>query len=270
VIEAVREGWLWWLSLRDGSASVTLFADRDEVKERGRDELWRTAIAAAIGPARDCDALPHQGTPATARLRASAPDVLLAGDAASSIDPLSSQGLEKALASAEHTALCANALLEGRIEPGSIFAHHRAWERRLWRAHKAETLAFYRREQRFSESPFWRARHAVRDERLDRPRGRLPARFGPHPDLETAPALRRRGVTLEAVPGWRRRGADEALAQLGALPIGALIESCTPSASLEEALSRSAKHAQLSALSPRAVAWAVHELLDEGFLVESP
>ena len=270
VIEAVREGWLWWLALRTGGAAVTLFADREEVRETGREELWRRATGAALGPARGCEALPRQGTDATARLRACEEGDLLAGDAASSLDPLSSQGLEKALASGEHAALCANALLEGRLDTALVRAHHAAWERRLWRAHRAETLAFYRRERRFADAPFWRARHAVRDERLDRPRAALPARFAPHPELEGAPALRRRGASLESVPGWRRRGGDEPLAQIGALPVGALIESCTPSATLEEALARSARHAQLSALSPRAVAWAVHELLDEGLLVESP
>lgn len=270
VIEAVSEGWLWWLPLSNGSVAVTLFADRDEVKERGQEEVWQSALHAAIGPARSCDAPPERGTLASPRLRTSSSRVLLAGDAASSIDPLSSQGLEKALASAEHCALCANTLLEGRVDAALVFAHQRAWERRLYRAHKSDTLAFYRREQRFSGAPFWRARHAIRDERLDVARSPLPSRLRPHPEIESAPALVRRGSSLEEVRGWRRAGSDEAIAQVGALSVGALLESCTPRATLEEALARAARHPELCALSPRIVAQALAELVERGLIVGLP
>ena len=52
VIEAVAEGWLWWLPMRSGRVCVSLFCDLAELRARGRESLWRSALAEARGPAR--------------------------------------------------------------------------------------------------------------------------------------------------------------------------------------------------------------------------
>ena len=83
------------------------------------------------------------------------------GDAASTVDPLSSQGLEKAFASAADAALTLDAVLANAHDAAAedeLRARRRAWERRLFRTHAARTLAYYARETRFGDRPFWRRR----------------------------------------------------------------------------------------------------------------
>jgi len=161
VIEAVREGWLWWLPLADGRVELTLFCDRDEERSVGRDTLWSAALRGAVGPARDVQARAERGTLATARLRASSAPILVCGDASCALDPLSSQGLETALASAQHAAHCARSVVEGRSELAFAALERRAWDARLWHAHRRQTTEFLRSEGRFVDAPFWRARQAL-------------------------------------------------------------------------------------------------------------
>ena len=40
----------------------------------------------------------------------------------------------------------------------AVRARRQVWERRLFEAHAREALAFYGREARFADQPFWRAR----------------------------------------------------------------------------------------------------------------
>jgi flavin-dependent dehydrogenase len=161
VIEAVREGWLWWLPLADGRVELTLFCDREEERGAGREALWSAALRGAVGPAREVQARPERGTLATARLRASAAPILVCGDASCALDPLSSQGLETALASAQHAAHCARSVVEGRSELAFAALERRAWDARLWHAHRRQTTEFLRSEGRFVDAPFWRARQAL-------------------------------------------------------------------------------------------------------------
>lgn len=161
VIEAVREGWLWWLPLADGRVELTLFCDREEERSVGREALWSAALRGAVGPAREVQARPERGTLATARLRASSAPILVCGDASCALDPLSSQGLETALASAQHAAHCARSVVEGRSELAFAALERRAWDARLWHAHRRQTTEFLRSEGRFVDAPFWRARQAL-------------------------------------------------------------------------------------------------------------
>ena len=69
------------------------------------------------------------------------------GDAASTVDPLSSQGLEKALASADAAACAILTALETPTLTGQAFAHHAAWERGLLHGHARQTTAMYTSER---------------------------------------------------------------------------------------------------------------------------
>ena len=222
VIEAVAHGWLWWLPLATGEASLTLFADLAEMEARGRDTVWSEALEEAHGPARyHREAKVAFGAEATAWLREH-DDAWLVGDAAGALDPLSSQGLERALASASHAAAVLGTLLDAPDERDSLRAHQSRWEARLFEVHRRETLMFYSREERFSDEPFWAARHAMRDAPREwRP---LPTWFTRSDDLERAQLWKPAGEKLERVEGWRVAGEPDAVDELGGVRLDTLLE----------------------------------------------
>jgi len=260
VIEAVPEGWLWWLPGRAG-VCLSLFADREEVRARGKQVVWEAALSAAVGPAANAGVLPTRGTEATARLRES--DVLLVGDAAASLDPLSSQGLEKSLSSAEDGAACVQTLLEDPDLTDLVHDHRRSWERRLFHAHARRTAAFYREEGRFRESPFWRARSS--SAASDRQQGSLPPVLAPAPRLESVTLLERQGERLAAVDGFSAGG--EALSRLGALEVAAVIALVGRGGPVATIVDRARAEERMRAFTPNDLLRALAELYSLGFVV---
>ncbi|MBI5364743.1 MAG: NAD(P)/FAD-dependent oxidoreductase [Planctomycetes bacterium] len=252
-IEAVPEGWWWWIPLQRGGASVTLFVDRGELGARGRDALWRSAREHARGPCRGAPAAFERGTTAAPRLVETRADVLLVGDAASCVDPLSSQGVEKALASAEHAARCVNALLEGKLARAEVLAHRRAWERGLFEAHARSTLAFYAAERRFEGAPFWAKRHALAKTAAAARALPMPERVRPNPELEPAHVLVPSGDALAALPGQRVRGNDDAHAEFHGAPVDALLACCAGGVAFDEFLARARLDPALCTRSPSVV-----------------
>lgn len=263
VIEAVREGWLWWLPSKRGDASLTLFADRDEVTERGREDVFRSALAGALGPARTLTQAPDRGTIATPRLRRARSSTMLVGDAASVIDPLSSQGIEKALSSAEDAAICVETVLDRPETAARVFDYRRVWEERLYRAHAEQTLSFYEAETRFGDAPFWRARR--RSETAEAPR-ELPARLSIHPDVLRATVLRPAGRLLEEHEGFIVAG--DPLDRIGDLPLTATFRLIQGTSDRETIHRNAARSPEFSAVTPRGLDAALLELLRLGFLVE--
>ena len=263
VIEAVPEGWLWWLPGRNG-VCLSLFADREEVRARGKQEVWEAALGAATGPAREAGGSPTRGTDATARRRES--DVLLVGDAAASLDPLSSQGLEKSLSSAEDTAACVHTLLDEPTWRSLVHEHRRTWERRLFRAHADRTADFYREEQRFADEPFWR----LRREPAQRARvtGPLPAALTRSAQLEPVTLLERKAERLVCVDGFR--AGEEVLARLGALELAAVLDLVGAGGPLPAIIERARTDARMRAFTPNDLVRALAELYSLGFLVAAP
>lgn len=268
VIEALPEGWLWWLPLRTGGVRATLFVDKGELRARGADELWRSALGHAIGVARGCAVSGGRGTDTTPRLRTSVGPALLAGDAASNIDPLSSQGLEKALASAEDCAFAVNTILAYPERAEAVRARRQVWERRLFEAHAREALAFYGSEERFADQPFWRARHAAAD-RGATPSRPLPKRLAPNPELVSDVMLERKGRLLEEAPGFRLRGCDEVLERVGRVAIAPVLAILGRGATTGDVLARAGEEPALYALSRGTVLAGLTELHRLGFLIEA-
>jgi flavin-dependent dehydrogenase len=103
-----------------------------------------------------------------------------AGDAAWSLDPLSSRGLSAALLGGLHAAHAIDAALSG---DDAFLASYESTLDQAWREHRRTQAAFYAMEQRFAEAPFWQRRRLgagpVLDRREildDRLRPKLPAR----------------------------------------------------------------------------------------------
>lgn len=88
-------------------------------------------------------------------------DWLLVGDAASTLDPLCSQGVQKAIASALAAVPVINTLLLHPERADSTIAFYCQRELSLFENYLATLSRYYQREQRWQALPFWRQRRAA-------------------------------------------------------------------------------------------------------------
>jgi len=271
VIEAVGEGWLWWLPCIGGGANLALFADSEEVRERGREEVWRSALAGACGPASGILVQPDTGTIATAVLRRSLSRALLVGDAAAALDPLSSQGIEKAITSAEDAAYAVNTLLEEPALTEALQERRHAWEREVFRAHARTTLETYAKVERFADDPFWsRRRAALSDWSRERQVLAPTSRLTRSDRVRQVQTLLRKDRRFVEATGLQVSGDTQTLNHLHGMEVGALLElfdtPCSASASIE----RAGSDARFYTSSRAGISLAIDELVARGFLVEAP
>ncbi|MEC9476138.1 MAG: NAD(P)/FAD-dependent oxidoreductase [Planctomycetota bacterium] len=268
LIEAVAEGWLWWLPFGDGSASLALFCDPAQLRSVGRDQLWNSALSGSRGPARSVDSIIPHGTIATARLNQTTDSLLLAGDAVNAIDPLSSQGLEKALVSAESTALAARTILVGDADRETMAESRQRWERRLFRLHRQRAVDLYHAEQRFSEHPFWSARHAVKEparSTIAPPTGRLT----PAADLQWEPRWVADGDRMKTREGIRLADSDEeSIDQIGSIPTPVLMKLVGDGIEMQQLRQRAAQEPFFIDQSPATLDRILQEMCRLGLLIE--
>ncbi|NRA76089.1 MAG: tryptophan 7-halogenase [Planctomycetes bacterium] len=269
VIEAVREGWIWWLPFGDGRASVALFCDPSEIRDRGRAEVWKSALGQSQGAAHDFDKTSTRGTLATARSHHNDGGLLIAGDAISAIDPLSSQGLEKAFVSAEETALAAETALLGEADLKTMVDQRQRWELRLFRMHRQRALAIYHAETRFEEHPFWAARHQLDIDPIQaaaRPTGRLTPAAG----LTQEPRWIRSGNRLVPRPAIRLCDSDEeSIDQVGQVPTGVILGLVGDELPMHQLAQRAATVPALIDQSPASLSQILGEMCRLELLIEN-
>jgi flavin-dependent dehydrogenase len=182
LVEAYADGWAWSVPVAPGLRHVTVMVDPPLPAASRRD--LASLYAHELGKARHLHAAlagsERQGAPwaadaSTYGARAfTARRLLLTGDAASFIDPLSSFGVKKALASgwlaavAAHTAL----LYTGRAEMARNFFSRR--EEQLYAHHVREAARHAAQAAvHFSGSAFWKARVTAGAATPDEPDDRL-------------------------------------------------------------------------------------------------
>jgi flavin-dependent dehydrogenase len=164
LVEAGEEGWWYSFNVADSRRLVVLMSDSDLVKgrrltlpERWHEALSRTRLVSGptsrgvlLGPPRVLSAQ-------TRRLdRCAGVGWLAVGDSATTFDPLSSQGVVKALRSAILGSYAARDALAGDESGPLKFERLTAQE---FDAYLAARRLVYRSETRWQEAPFWRRRH---------------------------------------------------------------------------------------------------------------
>jgi flavin-dependent dehydrogenase len=163
VIEAFEDGWVWTAPLANGLRDVTLMLDAPE-RGSDRNALFTSALGRARNVSRLVSGTPLEGplrgidaTPYDSR-RFCDESFLLAGDAASFLDPLSAHGVHKAMDGAILAAVAAHTILERpeRAPDAAEFYNRRASE--IYRLTSDRLRALYRQESRFRAQPFWRRR----------------------------------------------------------------------------------------------------------------
>jgi flavin-dependent dehydrogenase len=159
VIEAVESGWWYHAALPAGRAVAVLFTDADLLPPGAlrRARWWDDHLAATrlVADRLDSASVASRLTAASAATRSLAvpcgPGWLAIGDAAQCWDPLSGQGVLKALASA---AAAVEVLVTGRSVDCALDRYGERARSDLARC-LVLRAAHYRRETRWADSPFW-------------------------------------------------------------------------------------------------------------------
>lgn len=157
-IEATAQGWWYGAHLPNKNFLLAFYSDAATVKTRGlkQPENWMSMLASApnsshLLPAKNHVDVMGFSAPSYCLDQVAGERWLAIGDAASSWDPITSQGIIKAMA---------NGISAAR----SITGEQSQWqfESGLQQTHQqylAMRAQFYRMEQRWPESSFWKAHH---------------------------------------------------------------------------------------------------------------
>lgn len=168
IVETYDDGWMWSVPISRSTRHVGAMVDRTSTTVAGgralesayraeaakATNLGRLLEGAALQRVWSCDASLYSSE------RYAGSQFLLIGDAGSFIDPLSSFGVKKALASAwlgavaVHTCLARPARQEIALE---FFSN---WERDVYATHLGRSREFAREAQARHPHPFWASRAA--------------------------------------------------------------------------------------------------------------
>ena len=164
-VESYRDGWAWSVPLSATRRQCTVMVDGERsgktpaLQVKYAAELAKVpALSARLAGARQvsapwtCDASIYDST------RAADGRVLLVGDAASFIDPLSSAGVKKALLSAWRAAVVANTCLaDSSMAPAALELHSRR-ERQVFADCSRRSAVFVSEAAAAYDTSFWSAR----------------------------------------------------------------------------------------------------------------
>ena len=167
LVESYRDGWAWSVPVSEQERYVAVMVDpqrtelADERTRRAmsRGELAKTRAlhevlrrAEPVGDLLACDASTYTATSFCG------PGYFLAGDAGSFIDPLSSFGVKKAMASGWLAAVCLHSLLTDSelVAPALELFDRR--ERAVFESHRRLSARYFDRADADSGSSFWSER----------------------------------------------------------------------------------------------------------------
>ncbi|MCC7141724.1 MAG: tryptophan 7-halogenase [Candidatus Eisenbacteria bacterium] len=163
VLEARPDAWIWSLPLADGRRNVTCAVDAGTVTPGALTDRYLEVVRGSrlLEPLLRTATLQGAARGVDARWFGSrhyaGPGYLLIGEAASFIDPLTSQGVWKAMNSGVLAAAVANTAIRRVDRAPLALDYFNQVERRTLRDYQIHALRLYRSTP-FSDQPFWRAR----------------------------------------------------------------------------------------------------------------
>ncbi len=199
LVESLPDGWVYTARLNQGQRVVGFMTDRSllplNLRRSGPqvylDALQRAKLAKARlrGFAWNGQLRIFPTSPSLIE-RCRGPDWLLVGDAASILDPLCSQGVQKAIASALTSATVVHTLLVYPERSNWVMEFCRERERAGFLSHLAARTKYYGREQRFADKPFWRQRTALQmPPKPEKRNGHAHRALRHHDQVMTGPAV---------------------------------------------------------------------------------
>lgn len=170
MLEAYENGVVWSVPLHNGLRNVTLLVDWSEgrrIRELGlaafyRSEVKKLSYVSQFLVAAD---LPDAPRVSDATLYTSCefagPRFMLLGDAGLFIDPLSSEGVQTAMASAIAGAAVINTILNRPAAAAGALAFYRDAQNNAYSTHYRQSAEYYDQERRWLDSTFWRKRSGL-------------------------------------------------------------------------------------------------------------
>ncbi len=167
VVEAYRDGWAWSVPVSSRRRYVTVMVDPrttetehpGSLAARYAAELGKTRHLARMtgratleGPPWACDASQYGAR------RFGGPGFLLVGDAATFIDPLSSFGVKKAMASGWLAAVVTNTCLRRPERAELARQFHARREQEVWASYRRQAAGFFAQVSSKELHPFWNDR----------------------------------------------------------------------------------------------------------------
>jgi flavin-dependent dehydrogenase len=202
LVESYADGWGWSVPVGPERRYVTVMVDpeitppggKSRLRARFDAELAKTSVLSELtaGAARTTGPWAFEASPYGAE-RVAEPGVLLVGDAASFIDPLSSFGVKKAMASAWLAAVVTHSALSDEPVTGAALDLYERREREMYAALESSAARFAREAFGAHAGPYWRER-AEADDQADAA------------DLDTN-ALREDPTVLAALADLKQRPA---------------------------------------------------------------
>lgn len=166
LIEAFSEGW-WYTALAGERRVVTCLTDADIARRLGLgdEKCWLNLLSetrwiqGSVGRGRPRKTAVTRAANSSRLEPVGASDWLAAGDAASTYDPLSSQGIVKSLRSGIFTSYAVADLLL-KADAGGLTRYEKL-VRREFAAYARAHARHYAEERRWPKSDFWRRRHKL-------------------------------------------------------------------------------------------------------------
>ncbi len=212
LVESYEDGWVWSIPVSPDIRYFTAMVDprvtgltRNEsasgpqIESVYRAELSKAPHIDALLDGADavaqpfgCDASLHSAAQVTG------PGFLLVGDAASCLDPLSSFGVKKALASGWMAAIVANTCVADPALEAPARELYESRERAVWEACRHQSVRYFESAAADHGHPFWTGRADAADAASQDPAGDA------DPDIEV---LRRDPKVLAAFEGLKQAAA---------------------------------------------------------------
>jgi flavin-dependent dehydrogenase len=159
MIEAAPNGWWYAARLPSGAAIAGFHTDAAEASRIKREpQAWRAALAATpgLGPLlssmRFTLALPAVDAGAARLSEFYGQSWIACGDAATSFDPISGQGIFGALHSGLYAAHAIHAALDGESR---LLADYAMGMEQVWSIYRTRHHSLYASERRWPDQPFW-------------------------------------------------------------------------------------------------------------------
>jgi flavin-dependent dehydrogenase len=166
MVETFADGWWYTAGLPNGKRVTCCVTDADLAQRMKLNETdnWQQQLATTNNVAKITNTRKPSGTVTVRSTNSRLLDPvvgdswLAVGDAASRFDPLSSQGIVKALRSGIFASYAIGDLLLRGDESG--LRRYQRYVTEEFRSYTQTRLKYYRQEQRWPNSEFWRRRHA--------------------------------------------------------------------------------------------------------------
>lgn len=172
LVESIPEGWFYTAGLAENRRVTGFMTDRDLLPANLHSCAGRVYSDALARTRHGRERLQRAACDGMVRIFAAGPTLvervagsswLLVGDAASTVDPISSQGIQKAITSALAASVVVQTILSRPNQAAPAIEFYQDREETTYRFHLDSLDRLYNRETRWIDQPFWRRRASRAD-----------------------------------------------------------------------------------------------------------